>query len=184
MTRAQAVSAGLGGDIAAPTMQQDMAWAPQLRNTSCLSPQPEHADCFENPWCSRASLSNSLLHFPPTLPALQHRCSSTTSSCPILPSVSCKSHHLCKGFYSCSQTAPILPCLAQHSHPILPFAICPQPQWRRTEPTSGDLPSRYAAFTTMLSSGPTLPQQLTCLSSPPWSGDQDHQNIKAFCFLT
>lgn len=43
MTRAQAVSAGLGGDIAAPTMQQDMAWAPQLRNTSCLSPQPEHA---------------------------------------------------------------------------------------------------------------------------------------------
>lgn len=48
----------------------------------------------------------------------------------------------------------------------------------------GDFSSRYAAFTMMLSSDPTLPQQLTCLSSPPWSADQNHQNIKAFCFLT
>lgn len=141
-------------------------------------------DCFESPLHSQASLSNSLLHFPPTLPALQHRCSSTTSSCPILPSVFCKNHHLCKAFYRCSQPALILPCLAEHSHPILLSVSCPQPQWRSTEPMFGDFSSRYAPFTMMLSPGPALPQQLTCLSSPPWSGDQDHQNIKAFCFLT
>lgn len=47
-----------------------------------------------------------------------------------------------------------------------------------------DFSSRYAASTMMLSPAPSLPQHLTYLSSPPWSGDQDHQNIKAFCFLT
>lgn len=118
--------------------------------------------------------------FPPTLPALQHRCSSTTSSCPILLSVSCKNQHLCKAFYRCSQAALFLPCLAEHSHPILPSVSCPQPQQRSTEPMFGDFSRRYAAFTMMLSPALSLPQQLICFSSPPWSGNQDHQNFKAF----
>lgn len=79
-------------------------------------------DCFESPLCSQASPSNALLHFPPTLPALQHPCSSTASSCPILPSVSCKNHCLCRAFYSCSQPVLFFPCLVEHSHAILPLA--------------------------------------------------------------
>lgn len=84
VTRARAVSAGLGGDIAAPTVQRDMAWALQFRNTSCLSPQPEPA------WtASKAHSVPELLHqkpcsISPHPLSLQHRCSSTATSCPIL----------------------------------------------------------------------------------------------------
>lgn len=101
-----------------------------------------------------------------------------------MPSVSCKNHHLSKAFYGCSQPALFLPCLAEQSHAVLPSVSCSWPQQRSTEPKFGDFSRRHAAFSMMLSPGPALTQQLTCLSSRPWSGDQDHQNIKAFCVLT
>lgn len=156
-----------------------------LGYTSCHSPQPEHAQI-----ASKAHSVPKLLYempcsiSPPPSLALQHHCFCTACSCPILPSVSCKNQHLCKAFCSASQPALLLSCLTEYSHPILPSVSCPWPQWQSTDSMFGDFSSRYAAFTTMLSPGPTLLQELTCLSSPPWSADQEHQNIKAFCFLT
>lgn len=154
VTRAQAVSAGLGGNIAALTMQRGLAWAPQLGNTSCLPPLPEHAQP-----ALKAHFVPGLLHqvfcclcFPHSLPASQHCCSSTAASCPVLPCVSHKNHHICNAFYSCSHTAPplhvllsihmrLLPSLASSSISCALFSpqqSCPQSQWRSTEPVFGD----------------------------------------------
>lgn len=164
VTRARAVSAGLGGDIAAPTVQRDRAWALQFRNTSCLSPQPEPART-----ASKAHSVPELLHQkpcsispPPSLlaaPLFQHR--------NLLPhfALSYKSRCLCKAFYSCSQPALFFPCFAKHSHAILPSVSCPWPQQRSIEPRSGDFSSRHATFTTMLS--PVLHCHNSCPVSPP-----------------
>lgn len=168
VTRAQADSAGLGGNIAALTMQRGLVWAPQLGITSCRPASKAH---FIPGLLYQLSCS---LYFTPTLLAC-----STTASAQQHPALSC----LASPVKTTTSAKRVLRELllsthpAGHSHVVLPSSasssiscafFSPQQspsQQRSTEPVFGDSPSRDTAFTAMLSPGPTLPQQPTSLSS-------------------